>query len=72
VLRVVADPKVLVSGLISNSPNAARKQLPYGIQEREVVLVASPHLLGELRAVLARDKFRHWVSIGEAMSSSRN
>lgn len=65
-LWVVADPNVLVSGLISNSPNAATKQLLYGIQEGEVLLVASPHLLRELRAVLARDKFRHWVSIDEA------
>jgi len=65
VLWVVADPNVLVSGLISKNPDASTKQLLQGVRDGEVVLVASPKLLGELRAVLSRDKFRYRVSMDE-------
>lgn len=34
----------------------------------EIVAIVSQHLLDELTAVLARPKFRHWVSVADAVA----
>jgi putative PIN family toxin of toxin-antitoxin system len=60
VRRVVLDPGVLVSALISSSGTPAR--LLRAIRSGELELVVSPHLLAELEEVLRRDKFRRYVS----------
>lgn len=62
--RIVADPNVWVSALIS--PSGAPAGVLRAVLSDEVVAVATPHLLDELRAVLERDKFRRWVSLADA------
>lgn len=60
------DPNVWVAALIN----------PYGIPARvveavitgEVTAVVTPHLLDELAAVLARPKFRRWVTTADALA----
>lgn len=59
-MRVVLDPNVLVSALISPA-GPPREILTAWIQGR-FELVASPALLTELADVLARARFRRWVS----------
>ncbi|MDQ3629985.1 MAG: putative toxin-antitoxin system toxin component, PIN family [Actinomycetota bacterium] len=59
-MRVVLDPNVLVSALISPS-GPPREIVDAWIAER-FDLVVSPALLAELDGVLARPKFRRWVS----------
>ncbi len=63
-LRVVVDPGVLVSALISPSgpPADLRRAWREGLFE----LVVSPALLDELGRVLRRDRFRRYVSLEEA------
>lgn len=58
--RVVLDPGVLVSALIS--PAGAPARLLRAIRSGEFELVVSPHLLAELEGVLRRDKFRRYIS----------
>jgi putative PIN family toxin of toxin-antitoxin system len=60
-VRVVLDPNVLVSALIS-SAGPSREIVDEWVLGR-FVLVASPALLGELTDVLARPRFRRWVAI---------
>lgn len=59
-MRVVLDPNVLVSALISRS-GPPRELVDLWIAGR-FELVASPKLIGELRDVLERPKFRRWAS----------
>jgi putative PIN family toxin of toxin-antitoxin system len=59
-VRAVVDPNVLVSALIS-SGGPPRQIVAAWVDER-FELIASPTLLDELRDVLARTKFRRWVS----------
>lgn len=59
-MRVVLDPNVLVSALISTS-GPPRKLIEFWIDGRFELLV-SPVLLGELREVLSRPKFERWAS----------
>ncbi len=62
--RVVVDPGVLVSAIITPaSPPAA---IIRAAREGRLELLVSPHLLAELSAVLAREKFRGYVNIAEA------
>jgi putative PIN family toxin of toxin-antitoxin system len=63
-VRVVLDPNVLVSALIS--PAGPPCEILTAWTQRRFELVASPALLGELRDVLARAKFRRWVSVTTA------
>jgi putative PIN family toxin of toxin-antitoxin system len=63
-VRVVLDPNVLVSALIS-SAGPSREIVDAWAHER-FELVASPALLGELGDVLARPRFRRWVAIDVA------
>jgi len=60
-VRVVLDPNVLVSSLIS-SVGPSRQIVDAWMGDR-FELVVSPLLLGELRDVLARPRFRRWVAI---------
>jgi hypothetical protein len=56
-LRVVADPNILVSAAIaSGNPQRIVDLAALGA----IQLVACPHLLNELEAVLARDRFLRW------------
>jgi putative PIN family toxin of toxin-antitoxin system len=62
--RLVVDPGVYVSAAISGT-GAPAHLLETAIEGR-VVLLVSPLLLAELRDVLARDKFRRWLSLQDA------
>ena len=59
-MRAVLDPNVLVSAAIS-TVGPPRRIVAAWAQER-FELVASPALLDELSDVLARPKFRRWIS----------
>lgn len=58
-MRVVAN--VLVSALLA--PGGGPGALLAAVDAGEVVLVATPGPFDELEAVLARDRFRAWVSV---------
>lgn len=60
-MRVVADTNVLVSALLA--PGGGPGALLAAVDAGEVVLVAAPGLLDELAEVLARDRFRPWISM---------
>lgn len=59
-MRVVLDPNVLVSALISSA--GPPREILTAWNEGRFELVASPGLLTELGSVLARARFRRWVS----------
>jgi putative PIN family toxin of toxin-antitoxin system len=59
VRRVVVDPGVLVSALIT--PAGVPAQLLAQVWSRELELIASFSLLEELEEVLGRQKFRRYV-----------
>jgi uncharacterized protein len=63
-VRVVLDPNILVSALIS--PAGPPREILTAWTQGSFELIASPALLGELRDVLARAKFRRWVSVATA------
>lgn len=63
-MRVVLDANVLVSALISTA-GPPREIVAAWLDER-FELIASPALLDELRDVLARPRFRRWVSLNVA------
>ena len=54
--RVVVDPGVLVSALIT--PSGPPAQIVRAIREERLRIVVCPHLLAELLGVLQREKFR--------------
>jgi putative PIN family toxin of toxin-antitoxin system len=64
VLRVVLDPGVLVSAILSRGGPLAEALDRWRAGEFD--LVVSPKLLGELEEVLLRPKFRASVSEGDA------
>jgi putative PIN family toxin of toxin-antitoxin system len=63
-VRAVLDPNVLISALIS--PAGPPREIVMAWVQGHFELLASPTLLGELRSVLARPKFRRWVSAATA------
>lgn len=63
-MRLVVDPGVLVSALIT--PSGPPAQLWQAVRAGRVQLIVSPRLLAELAGVLERDKFRQYVSLDEA------
>jgi uncharacterized protein len=63
-VRAVLDPNVLVSAAISTA--GPPRQIVGAWVDRRFELIASPALLGELRDVLARPKFRRWISTATA------
>lgn len=54
------DPNVLISAVIS--PTGAPREIVTAWTQGRFDLVVSPALLGELRDVMTRPKFRRWVS----------
>jgi putative PIN family toxin of toxin-antitoxin system len=63
-LRVVIDPNVWISALLS--PAGAPADVVRAVLAGEVIAVVSPQLLDELGTVLARTKFRRWISPTDA------
>jgi putative PIN family toxin of toxin-antitoxin system len=61
VRRVVLDPGVLVSALIS--PTGAPARLLAQARAGDLELIVSPLLLAELEGVLARRKFRRYIDL---------
>ena len=62
--RVVLDPNVLISGLIT--PSGVIASIIDELQEGAFELVTCPLLFAELETVLLRGKFRRYVSEDEA------
>jgi uncharacterized protein len=62
--RVIIDPNVWISALLS--PEGAPAGVMRAVLSGEVIAVVSPQLLDELAMVLARPKFRRWVSLDDA------
>jgi putative PIN family toxin of toxin-antitoxin system len=63
-LRAVLDPNVLVSAAIALA--GPPRQIVTAWVDDRFELIASPMLLDELRDVLARPKFRRWISTAVA------
>jgi len=63
VRRVVVDPGVLVSAIIT--PVGPPAEIVRAIRRGRLVAVVSPHLLAELLGVLRRERFRRYVTIEE-------
>jgi putative PIN family toxin of toxin-antitoxin system len=59
VIRLVVDPGVFISALIGRPGSPADTVVQAWIDDR-VELIVSPALLGELRRVVERPKFRRW------------
>ena len=62
-LRVVLDPGVLVSAIIT--PQGPTGQLIAAIRAGRIRPVVCPHLVDELAGVLRRPKFRRFLTIDE-------
>jgi putative PIN family toxin of toxin-antitoxin system len=60
----VIDPNVWISALLS--PSWAPAEVVRTVLSGEVIAVVSPQLLDELATVLARPKFRRWISLPDA------
>lgn len=65
-LRVVIDPNVWISGLIR--PAGIPGEVIRAVIDGVVTAVITPHLLEELTGVLARAKFRRWISHEDAVA----
>jgi putative PIN family toxin of toxin-antitoxin system len=63
-VRVVLDANVLVSAVISKA--GPPREIVMAWVDGRFELIASPALLDELRDVLARPRFRRWVSVATA------
>lgn len=63
-MRVVIDPNVLISAAVASGVSA--ELLDRWLTDRPFQLVVCPALIAELREVLGRDRFRRWISSGEA------
>jgi len=66
VFRAVIDPGVLIAALIS--AKGAPRDLLHAWIDGEFELIISSKVLSELERVLARDKFRGYVSLRDAMT----
>ena len=64
-MRAVLDANVLVSAAISTA--GPPRQIVSAWVDGRFELIASPALLAELRDVLARPKFRRWISTATAV-----
>jgi putative PIN family toxin of toxin-antitoxin system len=62
--RVVLDPGVLVSSLIT--PAGAPATLWRAVLDERLEIIICPHLLAELAGVLERPKFRRYFSVEES------
>ena len=63
-MRVILDPNVLVSAVVARGVSA--DLLDLWLTDRPFQLVVCPTLIAELRGVLARPKFRRWITAEEA------
>lgn len=63
-MRVVVDPNVLVSAAVASGVSA--ELLDRWLSDRPFDVVVCPALIDELRDVLARDRFRRWISTHES------
>jgi uncharacterized protein len=63
-VRVILDPNVLVSAVVT--PGVSADLLDRWLTDRPFQLVVCPILIAELRGVLARPKFRRWITTEEA------
>lgn len=61
--RVVLDPNVLISALIT--PRGASARILLELRAGAFELISSPGLLAELRTVLTREKFRQYATVDE-------
>ena len=62
-MRIVVDPNVLVSAAVASGVSA--ELLDRWFTDRPFELVVCPMLIGELRDVLERPKFRRWITAEE-------
>ncbi len=56
-----------MSGLIN--PYGTPARVIQAVLARQIMAVASQHLLDELATVLARPKFRRWIALADAVAS---
>ncbi len=60
------DPNVWIAGLIS--PLGAPAAVVRAVGEGELTAVVTEQILDELAVVLARSKFRRWISLDDAVA----
>jgi uncharacterized protein len=63
-VKVVLDPNVLISAVVASGVSA--DLLDRWLTDRPFDIVICPALIDELRDVLARDRFRRWISLRES------
>jgi putative PIN family toxin of toxin-antitoxin system len=66
VIRVVVDANVLVSAALARDPAAPSVRAFDALLDGRIEAVGCPALLGEVAAVLGRDRLRRYLSIEEA------
>jgi putative PIN family toxin of toxin-antitoxin system len=66
VIRVVLDANVLVSAALASDPAAPSVRAFDAVLDERIEVVGCPALLGEVAAVLGRDRLRRYLSIDEA------
>jgi putative PIN family toxin of toxin-antitoxin system len=66
VIRVVLDANVLVSAALARDPAAPSVRAFDALLDGRIEVVGCPALLGEVAAVLGRDRLRRYLSIEEA------
>jgi uncharacterized protein len=66
VIRVVIDANVLVSAALARDPAAPSVRAFDALLDGRIEVVGCPALLGEVAAVLGRDRLRRYLSIEEA------
>lgn len=65
-IRVVLDANVLVSAALACDPAAPSVRAFDALVDERIEAVGCPALLGEVAAVLARDRIRRYLSVDEA------
>jgi len=66
VIRVVLDANVLVSAALARDPAAPSVRAFDALLDGRIEAVGCPALLGEVAAVLGRDRIRRYLSVDEA------
>jgi len=66
VIRVVLDANVLVSAALARDPAAPSVRAFDALVDGRIQAVGCPALLGEVAAVLGRDRIRRYLSVNEA------
>lgn len=69
VIRVVLDANVLVSAALARNPAAPSVRAFDALLDGRIEAVGRPTLLGEVAAVLRRERLRRYLSIEEARRS---